>query len=136
MNDKLGFLSIFFLGINSIIGSGIFLLPGETYAEVGLASIIVIGINAILAFFLALCFAETASIFDKNGSSFIYAKEAFGNFIGFEMGIFAWFIGIVSSCSRRYGESDQKSSESDNLGYDFLFYFLFINNDYMYWAFR
>lgn len=51
MNDKLGFLSIFFLGINSIIGSGIFLLPGETYAEVGLASIIVIGINAILAFF-------------------------------------------------------------------------------------
>lgn len=103
MNNKLGFLSIFFLGINSIIGSGIFLLPGETYAEVGLASIIVIIINAILAFFLALCFAETASIFDKNGSSFIYAKEAFGNFIGFEMGIFAWFIGIVSWAAEMQG---------------------------------
>ena len=95
-SNKLGFWSIFFLGINSIIGSGIFLLPNKAYADVGLASLIVILINAILALFLALCFAETASIFDKNGSSFVYAKEAYGNFVGFEIGIFAWFIGIVS----------------------------------------
>lgn len=95
-NNKLGFWSIFFLGINSIIGSGIFLLPNKAYADVGLASLIVILINAMLALFLALCFAETASIFDKNGSSFVYAKEAYGNFIGFEIGIFAWFIGIIS----------------------------------------
>lgn len=95
-NNKLGFWSIFFLGVNSIIGSGIFLLPNKAYADVGLASLIVILINAILALFLALCFAETASIFEKNGSSFVYAKEAYGNFVGFEIGIFAWFIGIVS----------------------------------------
>ncbi|ERT68351.1 hypothetical protein HMPREF0202_01740 [Cetobacterium somerae ATCC BAA-474] len=95
-SNKLGFWSIFFLGINSIIGSGIFLLPNKAYADVGLASLIVILINAVLALFLALCFAETASIFDKNGSSFVYAKEAYGNFVGFEIGIFAWFIGIVS----------------------------------------
>lgn len=95
-NNKLGFWSIFFLGINSIIGSGIFLLPNKAYADVGLASLIVILINAILALFLALCFAETASIFEKNGSSFVYAKEAYGNFVGFEIGIFAWFIGIIS----------------------------------------
>ena len=95
-SNKLGFWSIFFLGINSIIGSGIFLLPNKAYADVGLASLIVILINAILALFLALCFAETASIFEKNGSSFVYAKEAYGNFVGFEIGVFAWFIGIVS----------------------------------------
>lgn len=95
-SDKLGFWSIFFLGVNSIIGSGIFLLPNKAYADVGVASLIVILINAVLALFLALCFAETASIFDKNGSSFVYAKEAYGNFVGFEIGIFAWFIGIVS----------------------------------------
>lgn len=94
--NKLGFWSIFFLGINSIIGSGIFLLPSKAYADVGVASIVVIVINAILALCLALCFAETSSIFDKNGSSFVYAKEAFGNFVGFEIGMFAWFIGIVS----------------------------------------
>ncbi|WP_297597689.1 APC family permease [uncultured Cetobacterium sp.] len=95
-NNKLGFWSIFFLGINSIIGSGIFLLPNKAYADVGVASIVVVLINALLALFLALCFAETSSIFDKNGSSFVYAKEAFGSFIGFEIGMFAWFIGIVS----------------------------------------
>ncbi|MDX8336012.1 APC family permease [Candidatus Cetobacterium colombiensis] len=101
--NKLGFWSIFFLGINSIIGSGIFLLPNKAYADVGLASIVVILINAVLALFLALCFAETASIFDKNGSSFVYAKEAYGNFVGFEIGIFAWFIGIVSWAAELQG---------------------------------
>lgn len=95
-SDKLGFWSIFFLGVNAIIGSGIFLLPNKAYTDVGVASLIVILINAVLSLFLALCFAETASIFDKNGSSFVYAKEAYGNFVGFEIGIFAWFIGIVS----------------------------------------
>ncbi|WP_263850012.1 hypothetical protein [Secundilactobacillus paracollinoides] len=32
---KMGFASVFLLGINSIIGSGIFLLPGELYKAVG-----------------------------------------------------------------------------------------------------
>lgn len=101
--NKLGIWSIFFLGVNAIIGSGIFLLPNQAYADVGVASIIVVFINAILALFLALCFAETASIFEKNGSAFVYAKEAFGNFVGFEIGIFAWFIGIVSWAAEMQG---------------------------------
>lgn len=102
-NNKLGFWSIFFLGINSIIGSGIFLLPNKAYADVGMASIIVIVINSFLALFLALCYAENASIFSKNGSSFVYAKEAFGNFIGFEIGMFAWFIGIITWSAEMQG---------------------------------
>lgn len=39
---KLGFWSIVLLGINSIIGSGIFLLPNKAYAMVGTVSIGVI----------------------------------------------------------------------------------------------
>lgn len=93
---KLGFYSVFFLGINSIIGSGIFLLPNKAYSDVGTASILVILLNTLLALTLALCFAESASRFSRNGSAFVYAKEAFGNFVGFEVGIFTWFIGIAS----------------------------------------
>lgn len=94
--SKLGFWSIFFLGINSIIGSGIFLLPNKAYADVGMGSLVVILINTLLALFLALCFAEAASIFEKNGSAFVYAREAFGNLAGFEIGMFAWFIGVIT----------------------------------------
>lgn len=94
--NKLGFWSIFFLGINTIIGSGIFLLPSKAYNDVGMGSLIIIILNAFLALSFAFCYAEASSIFNKNGSSFIYAKEAYGNFIGFEIGIFAWFIGIIT----------------------------------------
>lgn len=100
---KLGFWSIFFLGINSIIGSGIFLLPNKAYADVGNASILVILLNSVLALTLALCFAESASRFSKNGSAFIYAKAAFGNFVGFEVGVFTWFIGIASFAAEVQG---------------------------------
>ncbi|WP_426711392.1 APC family permease [Cetobacterium sp. SF1] len=102
-NKKLGFWSIFFLGINSIIGSGIFLLPNKVYADVGNASFCVILLNTLLALSLALCFAECSSRFSKNGSAFIYAKAAFGDFIGFEVGIFTWFIGIVSWAAETQG---------------------------------
>lgn len=100
---KLGFYSVFFLGINSIIGSGIFLLPNKAYSDVGNASILVILLNTLLALTLALCFAESASRFTKNGSAFVYAKEAFGNFVGFEVGIFTWFIGISSFAAEVQG---------------------------------
>lgn len=100
---KMGFWSIFFLGINSIIGSGIFLLPNKAYAEVGNASLIVILLNSFLALTLALCFAESASRFNENGSAFVYAKAAFGHFVGFEVGIFTWFIGIISFAAEVQG---------------------------------
>ncbi len=100
---KLGFWSVFFLGINSIIGSGIFLLPNKAYADVGLASILVIFLNGFLALCLALCFAENASRFSSNGSAFVYAKAAFGNFAGFEVGLFTWFIGIAGFAAEVQG---------------------------------
>ncbi|MCJ8341461.1 MAG: APC family permease [Cetobacterium sp.] len=102
-SSKLDFWSIFFLGVNSIIGSGIFLLPNKVYKDIGMTSIIVILINAFLALSLALCFAECASRFKENGSAFLYSKAAFGNFMGFEVGIFTWFIGIVSWAAETQG---------------------------------
>lgn len=39
---KLGFWSIVLLGINAIIGSGIFGLPGDAYTDIGPASILVL----------------------------------------------------------------------------------------------
>ncbi len=92
-NNRLGLWSVVFLGINCIIGSGIFLLPSYVFNMVGNMSLVVLGLGAILALLLALCYAEAASwVHDENGSSFLYAKRAFGEFIGFEAGLMSYVV--------------------------------------------
>lgn len=96
MKNKLGFWSIVLLGINSIIGSGIFLLPNKAYSLVGTGSIFVILFDMVLVLSIALCFAEASGMFKRNGGPYIYAKEAFGEFVGFEVGFMKWAIAIIA----------------------------------------
>lgn len=94
--NKLGFWSIVLLGINSIIGSGIFLLPNKAYSLVGPGSILVILFDMVLVLSIALCFAEAGGMFKKNGGPYVYARETFGEFVGFEVGFMKWAIAIIA----------------------------------------
>ena len=94
--NKLGLMSIILLGVNAIIGTGIFLLPGKAAALIGVGSIGVILFDAVLVISIALCFAEMGGMFKKNGGPYVYAKEAFGDFIGFEVGFMKWAISIIA----------------------------------------
>lgn len=93
---KMGLISIILFGINGIIGSGIFLLPGTVYTQAGTKSILIYVIATLLVLSILLCFAEAGGMFNRNGGSYLYAKEAFGDFIGFEVGIMSWVIRIIS----------------------------------------
>jgi amino acid transporter len=93
---KLGFWSIVLLGINGIIGSGIFLLPNELAALVGPMSLGVIVFDMFLVIAFALCFAEAGGMFKRNGGPYVYAREAFGDFVGFEVGFMRWAIGVIA----------------------------------------
>lgn len=79
-------------GINAVIGSGIFLLPQNIYRDLGPASIAVMFGTAILTIMLAVCFAEVSGYFGKNGGAFQYSKRAFGDFVGFNVGILGWMV--------------------------------------------
>lgn len=94
--NKLGLLSICLLGINAIVGSGIFLLPGKIAKEAGMWSIGVLLFDAFLVLLIALCFAEAGGLFKKNGGPYVYAKEAFGEFVGFEVGFMKWAIMLIA----------------------------------------
>ncbi|MBI6871596.1 APC family permease [Clostridium aciditolerans] len=100
---KLGLWSIVLLGINGVIGSGIFLLPGKAMKLMGPGSIWVYLFDMILVLSMALCFAEVAGMFNKNGGPYVYAKEAFGEFIGFEVGIMKWAVGIIAWATMAVG---------------------------------
>ena len=83
-------------GINAVIGSGIFLLPRTIYQDLGPASLVAMLLDAVLVLMLAVCFAEVAGYFNKNGGAFQYSKTAFGDFIGFNVGVLGWFVTIIA----------------------------------------
>jgi amino acid transporter len=93
---KLGFLSILLMGINGIVGTGIFLLPNTVFGLVGNAGLFVVIIDALLVLAIALSFAEVAGLFDKNGGAYIYAKESLGDFVGYIVGFMSVAIRVIA----------------------------------------
>lgn len=94
--DKLGFWSIVLLAINSIIGSGIFLTPGSVVQQAGSKALIVYLLAAIFASILAIAFAAAAKYVTKSGAAYAYSKAAFGDKVGFYMGILRYFSASVA----------------------------------------
>lgn len=92
----MGFWSIVLFGINGILGSGIFLLPGNGYKLFGPASLISLAVDAVLVLMIGMCFAECSGLFDETGGAYLYAKTAFGDFAGYEIGLVTWAIRIIA----------------------------------------
>ncbi len=87
------------LVINSIIGSGIFGLPSLVWKLVGSAApwaylLAGAGIGVIMA-----CFAEVASCFSEAGGPYLYARVAFGRFVGIEMGWVLWLVRLSAAAA-------------------------------------
>ncbi len=93
---QMGFWSIVLFGINGILGSGIFLLPGNGYKLFGPASLISLAVDAVLVLMIGMCFAECSGLFDETGGAYLYAKTAFGDFAGYEIGLVTWAIRIIA----------------------------------------
>lgn len=75
------------LGINSIIGAGIFMTPGEVIKIAGPFAPIAYTLAGIFAAVLAIVFATAAKYVKTNGSSYSYTTAAFGHRIGIYVGV-------------------------------------------------
>ena len=73
-NAKFSFGGATLYGINAVIGSGIF-LPRTIYQDLGPASLVAMVLDAVLVLMLAVCFAEVAGYFNKNGGAFNIRKQ-------------------------------------------------------------
>lgn len=93
---RLGPWDVLALGLNAIVGSGIFLFPGTLAALMGPASILAFAVCAVLLAAVALCYAELAGMFAGSGGSYLYAREAFGDEIGYGVGVLAWTAALLS----------------------------------------
>src|SRR5205807_1919897 len=93
---QISIFDTFCIGVNAIIGSGIFIFPWLLAQKVGPASILAFAACGLVLVCVALCYAELGSMFRQNGGSYVYAKEAFGPFIGFGVGWISWVTSVFS----------------------------------------
>jgi len=84
------------VAINAIIGAGIFGLPSRVYALAGAYSLIAFVVCAIVVALIILCFAEVGSRFNDTGGPYLYAREAFGSTVGFEVGWLMWLARLTA----------------------------------------
>jgi amino acid transporter len=73
--------------VNGVIGSGIFGLPSAVAALTGTRSPIAVLVAGACVFVVLLCFAEVGSRFDEAGGPYLYAREAFGAGVAFQVGL-------------------------------------------------
>jgi basic amino acid/polyamine antiporter, APA family len=78
------------LVVNSIIGSGIFGLPSQLAGLLGKFSPLAVLLAGAVIGVIMCCFAEVASYFTEAGGPYLYARVAFGRFMGIEMGWMLW----------------------------------------------
>ena len=98
-----GFWGLVAMCINAVVGSGVFLLPSESYKILGPFSLWAPLLFAVPVFILVLCFAEAASHFSEPGGAYLYARTAFGDFVGFETGWMNWIARLTSLASLSNG---------------------------------
>ena len=84
------------LGLNGVIGSGVFFMPGSGAALMGPAVLLALVIGGLLCFLISLCFAEVGGRFRSTGGAYLYAREAFGDFVGFEVGWMTCCVAVIS----------------------------------------
>lgn len=92
----LNLLDMTCVGVNAIVGSSIFLFPGRLAGFLGPASILSFGLTGLLLVSVALCFAEASARFDRAGGPYLYAREAFGDRVGYGIGWLCWVTEILA----------------------------------------
>lgn len=86
----LGFLEAYTIGVGTMIGAGIFVLPGIVAANAGPAGMISFLIGGVVSLLTALSLSELATGMPKAGGSYYYVNRAMGSFFGSIVGWSMW----------------------------------------------
>src|ERR1700730_2108443 len=95
----IGRWSLAALMVNLIIGGGIFGLPSTVAGILGGQSPIAYLIAAAGIGIIAACVAEVASRFQQAGGPYLYAKTAFGRFLGLQTGWLLWLTRVSAAAA-------------------------------------
>jgi amino acid transporter len=91
---KIGVATATIIGMNAMIGSGIFSVPAALAADVGPAGILAFLFVIISVWFIAQSLARVAELYPEEGAFYTYAKQWSGHRGGM-LAITAYFIGLL-----------------------------------------
>ena len=77
-----------------MVGTSVYTLPASLAAETGPLGIVAWLITAIGYFFVALVYASLGTRYPRTGGPYVYAREAFGDFAGFQT-VWAYWVSAV-----------------------------------------
>jgi amino acid transporter/nucleotide-binding universal stress UspA family protein len=86
----LGFLEAYTIGLGTMIGAGIFVLPSIAAEAAGPASMISFAIGGCVSLLAALSLSELATGMPKAGGSYYYVNRSLGSFFGSIVGWGMW----------------------------------------------
>jgi APA family basic amino acid/polyamine antiporter len=86
----LGFLEAYTIGLGTMIGAGIFVLPSIAANQAGPASMISFFVGGMISLLAALSLSELATGMPKAGGSYYYVNRSLGSFFGSIVGWGMW----------------------------------------------
>ena len=92
----IGRWSLTALMVNSIIGGGIFGLPSLLAAKLGALSPLINLVAGAGVLIIAACIAEVSSRYEETGGLYLYARDAFGRFVGLLVAWLTWLTRIAA----------------------------------------
>lgn len=95
----IGRWSLVALMLNTMIGGSIFGLPSVIAARLGRVSPAAYFVALAGIAVIAACLAEVASYFQEAGGPYLYAREAFGPFMGIQIGWLTWLSRTTASAA-------------------------------------
>ena len=90
LKKELGPISVFSIAAGAMISSGLFVLPGITFAKAGPAVIISYFLAGILMIPSLLASAELATAMPKSGGSYFFVERSLGPLMGTIAGFANW----------------------------------------------
>jgi APA family basic amino acid/polyamine antiporter len=99
-----GALQLLALGLNGIVGVGIFFIPASVAASApGLGAVAVFGLTGLALLPAALTFATLGRRFDVDGGPVVFARAAFGDRVSFLVGWVAYVSALFSTSAVTVG---------------------------------
>ena len=99
LRRELGKWDLTAIGVNQVIGAGIFAIPGSLAAFLAGWSWVMVLLIGVTVLLIGLNFAEAGSRFEGTGGAFLYTRAAFGRFPSFEVGWMLWVTRATSWAS-------------------------------------
>ncbi len=87
LERRLGLFSVITISISSMIGSGIFVLPGLGFAMTGPSIYLAFLLSAICILPAAISKAELATAMPTSGGTYVYLERTFGPLAGTVSGL-------------------------------------------------